>query len=241
MSKENDAFSWLDNIIIQHKANYFYKEKENSQIEKVLKENLDFKYKYNNINEIIDECEKLRELNELKQKQIELLEKKIETLTFALNEDEIITQIKNEISKLYLRIGEMIQNSVNRKIDLELIEETCQNKNYFFEISKERLRAIDNMVCFLYEQNCKFKILVDSLEKEHIELINQKKNNIIETEAHFVNTEDDYPTPNNVQNNKANDINKQQPQKGKKNQNKPNNNKYKKKPEINKLNSLFNK
>ena len=230
MSKENDAFSWLDNIIIHHKANYCYKEKENSQIEKVLKENLDFKYKYNNINEIIAECEKLRELNELKQKQIELLEKKIETLTFALNEDEIVTQIKNEISKLYLRIGEMVQNTVNRKINLELIEENCQNKNYFFEISKERLRDIDNMVCFLYEQNCKFKNLVDSLEIEHMEIINQKNNNIIEKEAHFVNIEDDSPIPNNFQNNNSNIISNQQPQKEKKYQNKPNNNKSKKKP-----------
>ena len=183
----NDSFSWLDSIIVKHKANCV----NNESIEKVIKENLDYKCRYNYINEIIAERDKLKELNELKEKQIELLEKKIQTLTKAISDEDFILRIQDDISQLYMKIGNMVQSMIEGKIEIDIKDEHMCSKQYCYEVAKERLNHIDSMVSFMYEQNNKYKNVIMEMEDNY-------RKNIVEKEAHCVNVIDD--------NNKEEDI-----------------------------------
>lgn len=173
----NDSFSWLDSIIVKHKANCV----SNESIEQVIKENLDYKCRYNYINEIIAERDKLKELNVLKEKQIELLEKKVETLTKAISDEDIISRIKDDINQLYMKVGNMVQSMIEGTIDIDIKDEHMRSRQYCYEIAKERLCHIDSMVSFIYEQNNKYKNVIKEMEE------NYKRNIIVEKEAHYVN------------------------------------------------------
>ena len=149
----------------------------NESIEQVIKENLDYKCRYNYINEIIAERDKLKELNELKEKQIELLEKKVETLTQAISDEDIISRIKDDINQLYMKVGNMVQSMIEGTIDIDIKDEHMRSRQYCYEIAKERLCHIDSMVSFIYEQNNKYKNVIKEMEE------NYKRNIIVEKEV----------------------------------------------------------
>ena len=117
----------------------------------------------------------------MKEKQIELLEKKVETLTKAISDEDIISRIKDDINQLYMKVGNMVQSMIEGTIDIDIKDEHMRSRQYCYEIAKERLCHIDSMVSFIYEQNNKYKNVIKEMEE------NYKRNIIVEKEAHYVN------------------------------------------------------
>ena len=191
MSSSNDSFSWLDDIIIQYKANYCKKETytgPNNSIERILKENLELKSRIAQVNDIIKERDRYKELSDLKEKEIQLLEAKIKTLSTikennSNSELPFLEKLKTEINDLYLRTIGIIQECVSKKIDIKYESNSnVKNGEYYLELVKDRIGDIDNMMMFLKEQNNQYKELILTMQRKEIEMKNNIYSNNFETE-----------------------------------------------------------
>lgn len=141
----DDAFKWLDEVIIQHKKDYV---REDNNIQQLLKENLYLKNQNEILNEVINERDHLKELNELQEQQIVLLEKKVNTLYNAYNEFE---KVKEEIYNFCTKIdciGKEIgigvcEKEINWCCPEDIKIKLCDIENYFLFLSQDYLRTTE--------------------------------------------------------------------------------------------------
>lgn len=175
MKNEIDSFSWIDDIIIQHKMKEHFCIKDfipkENQIEYLLQENLELKKKNLALEGLLNEKNELKEIYELKQKQILLMEQKIISLEKIMDEYKYI---QDKIDFIYNQLSYNINiESMNIEMNVE-----------------QKLNSIEKVINSLQLQNNKYKEICELIEENQNYNNNKLNNN--KTEIKYNN---DYLSP----------------------------------------------
>ena len=173
-----DSFSWLDDIIMKHKnqkPTIYLNEpiSRKNQVEYLMKENYELKKQNLFLEGMLNEKNELKELNDLKEKQILLMEQKINALERIIKDYKSIQQ---KIDNIY--------NSLNYIIN-------TQNINCEMSI-EQKLNSIENIVNSLQQQNMKYKEICDLFQENqnyNKTKLNNNKTNIKYNKDNYLITE----------------------------------------------------
>ena len=146
-----DSFSWLDDIIMRHKNKkesiYLCEPitREN-QVEYLMKENYELKKKILLLEGMLNERNEIKELNDLKEKQILLMEQKINALERIIEDYKMIQQ---KIDNIYNSLSYIINTqNINCEMSIE-----------------QKLNSIESIVNSLQQQNMKYKEICDLFQE----------------------------------------------------------------------------
>ena len=173
-----DSFSWLDDIIMKHKnqkPTIYLNEpiSRKNQVEYLMKENYELKKQNLFLEGMLNEKNELKELNDLKEKQILLMDQKINALERIIEEYKMIQQ---KIDNIY--------NSLNYIIN-------TQNINCEMSI-EQKLNSIESIVNSLQQQNMKYKEICDLFQQNqnyNKTKLNNNKTNIKYNKDNYLITE----------------------------------------------------
>ena len=146
-----DSFSWLDDIIMKHKnkkQSIYLSEpitREN-QVEYLMKENYELKKKILLLEGMLNERNEIKELNDLKEKQIILMDQKINALERIIEDYKMIQQ---KIDNIYNSLSYIINTqNINCEMSIE-----------------QKLNSIESIVNSLQQQNMKYKEICDLFQQ----------------------------------------------------------------------------
>ena len=146
-----DSFSWLDDIIMKHKnkkQSIYLSEpitREN-QVEYLMKENYELKKKIFLLEGMLNERNEIKELNDLKEKQIILMDQKINALERIIEDNKMIQQ---KIDNIYNSLSYIINTqNINCEMSIE-----------------QKLNSIESIVNSLQQQNMKYKEICDLFQE----------------------------------------------------------------------------
>ncbi len=146
-----DSFSWLDDIIMKHKnkkQSIYLSEpitREN-QVEYLMKENYELKKKILLLEGMLNERNEIKELNDLKEKQIILMDQKINALERIIEDYKMIQQ---KIDNIYNSLSYIINTqNINCEMSIE-----------------QKLNSIESIVNSLQQQNMKYKEICDLFQE----------------------------------------------------------------------------
>ena len=146
-----DSFSWLDDIIMKHKnkkQSIYLSEpitREN-QVEYLMKENYELKKKILLLEGMLNERNEIKELNDLKEKQIILMDQKINALERIIEDNKMIQQ---KIDNIYNSLSYIINTqNINCEMSIE-----------------QKLNSIESIVNSLQQQNMKYKEICDLFQE----------------------------------------------------------------------------
>ena len=146
-----DSFSWLDDIIMQHKnkkQSIYLSEpiSRENQVEYLMKENYQLKKQNLLLEGMLNEKIELKELNDLKEKQILLMDQKINALERIIEEYKMIQQ---KIDNIYNSLSYIINTqNINCEMSIE-----------------QKLNSIESIVNSLQQQNMKYKEICDLFQQ----------------------------------------------------------------------------
>ncbi len=146
-----DSFSWLDDIIMQHKnkkQSIYLSEpiSRENQVEYLMKENYELKKKILLLEGMLNERNEIKELNDLKEKQIILMDQKINALERIIEDYKMIQQ---KIDNIYNSLSYIINTqNINCEMSIE-----------------QKLNSIESIVNSLQQQNMKYKEICDLFQE----------------------------------------------------------------------------
>ena len=173
-----DSFSWLDNIIMQHKnkkQSIYLSEpiSRENQVEYLMKENYQLKKQNLLLEGMLNEKIELKELNDLKEKQILLMDQKINALERIIEEYKMIQQ---KIDNIYNSLSYIINTqNINCEMSIE-----------------QKLNSIESIVNSLQQQNMKYKEICDLFQQNqnyNKTKLNNNKTNIKYNKDNYLITE----------------------------------------------------
>ena len=146
-----DSFSWLDDIIMQHKnkkQSIYLSEpiSRENQVEYLMKENYQLKKQNLLLEGMLNERNEIKELNDLKEKQIILMDQKINALERIIEDYKMIQQ---KIDNIYNSLSYIINTqNINCEMSIE-----------------QKLNSIESIVNSLQQQNMKYKEICDLFQE----------------------------------------------------------------------------
>ena len=173
-----DSFSWLDDIIMQHKnkkQSIYLSEpiSRENQVEYLMKENYQLKKQNLLLEGMLNEKIELKELNDLKEKQILLMDQKINALERIIEEYKMIQQ---KIDNIYNSLSYIINTqNINCEMSIE-----------------QKLNSIESIVNSLQQQNMKYKEICDLFQQNqnyNKTKLNNNKTNIKYNKDNYLITE----------------------------------------------------
>ena len=173
-----DSFSWLDDIIMQHKnkkQSIYLSEpiSRENQVEYLMKENYELKKKILLLEGMLNERNEIKELNDLKEKQILLMDQKINALERIIEEYKMIQQ---KIDNIYNSLSYIINTqNINCEMSIE-----------------QKLNSIESIVNSLQQQNMKYKEICDLFQENqnyNKTKLNNNKTNIKYNKDNYLITE----------------------------------------------------
>ena len=173
-----DSFSWLDDIIMQHKnkkQSIYLSEpiSRENQVEYLMKENYQLKKQNLLLEGMLNEKIELKELNDLKEKQILLMDQKINALERIIEEYKMIQQ---KIDNIYNSLSYIINTqNINCEMSIE-----------------QKLNSIESIVNSLQQQNMKYKEIFDLFQQNqnyNKTKLNNNKTNIKYNKDNYLITE----------------------------------------------------
>ena len=173
-----DSFSWLDDIIMQHKnkkQSIYLSEpiSRENQVEYLMKENYQLKKQNLLLEGMLNEKIELKELNDLKEKQILLMDQKINALERIIEEYKMIQQ---KIDNIYNSLSYIINTqNINCEMSIE-----------------QKLNSIESIVNSLQQQNMKYKEICDLFQENqnyNKTKLNNNKTNIKYNKDNYLITE----------------------------------------------------
>ena len=173
-----DSFSWLDDIIMQHKnkkQSIYLSEpiSRENQVEYLMKENYQLKKQNLLLEGMLNEKVELKELNDLKEKQILLMEQKINALERIIKDYKMIQQ---KIDNIYNSLSYIINTqNINCEMSIE-----------------QKLNSIESIVNSLQQQNMKYKEICDLFQQNqnyNKTKLNNNKTNIKYNKDNYLITE----------------------------------------------------
>ena len=173
-----DSFSWLDDIIMQHKnkkQSIYLSEpiSRENQVEYLMKENYQLKKQNLLLEGMLNEKNELKELNDLKEKQILLMDQKINALERIIEEYKMIQQ---KIDNIYNSLSYIINTqNINCEMSIE-----------------QKLNSIESIVNSLQQQNMKYKEICDLFQQNqnyNKTKLNNNKTNIKYNKDNYLITE----------------------------------------------------
>jgi hypothetical protein len=173
-----DSFSWLDDIIMKHKnkkQSIYLSEpiSRENQVEYLMKENYQLKKQNLLLEGMLNEKIELKELNDLKEKQILLMDQKINALERIIEEYKMIQQ---KIDNIYNSLSYIINTqNINCEMSIE-----------------QKLNSIESIVNSLQQQNMKYKEICDLFQQNqnyNKTKLNNNKTNIKYNKDNYLITE----------------------------------------------------
>ena len=173
-----DSFSWLDDIIMQHKnkkQSIYLSEpiSRENQVEYLMKENYQLKKQNLLLEGMLNEKIELKELNDLEEKQILLMDQKINALERIIEEYKMIQQ---KIDNIYNSLSYIINTqNINCEMSIE-----------------QKLNSIESIVNSLQQQNMKYKEICDLFQQNqnyNKTKLNNNKTNIKYNKDNYLITE----------------------------------------------------